>query len=119
MQESLKSLLINPSEREKEEIKKAISKNSTFIFYKFENISLDKNKEIINDKFFTKLFDKFPNLSEKDRQLFAYIKLKLPISEIAKIQNSSERSINTNIYNLRRKLSFETDNALITFIQGF
>ncbi|MCK9254624.1 MAG: hypothetical protein M0Q45_03255 [Bacteroidales bacterium] len=119
LQESLKSLLINPSEREKEEIKKAISKNSTFIFYKFENISLDKNKEIINDKFFTKLFDKFPNLSEKDRQLFAYIKLKLPISEIAKIQNSSERSINTNIYNLRRKLSFETDNALITFIQGF
>lgn len=78
----------------------------------------EKIKEI-NSGFFFNLSEKFPDLTENDKNLCALVKMNLSSKEIASIKNISERSVITARYRLRRKLNMDNDENLTLFLNRF
>jgi len=92
------------------------------------------NKNISNDndwKVFEELFDQahqnffkrlkvaYPELTQSDLKLCAFLKLNLSSKEIAPLLNISFRGVETRRYRLRRRLSLDSDNNLVGFILQF
>ena len=100
----------------------------------FERLLSLINKNISNDndwKVFEELFDQahenffkrlktaYPDLTQSDLKLCAYLKLNLSSKEIAPLLNISFRGVETRRFRLRRRLSLDSDNNLVEFIMQF
>lgn len=100
----------------------------------FERLMAMINKNISNDndwKVFEELFEQahenffkrlkisFPDLTQSDLKLCAYLKLNLSSKEIAPLLNISFRGVETRRYRLRRRLSLDSDENLVAFIMQF
>ena len=100
----------------------------------FERVLSLINKNISNDndwKVFEELFDQahenffkrlkiaYPELTQSDLKLCAYLKLNLSSKEIAPLLNISFRGVETRRYRLRRRLLLDSDNNLVEFIMQF
>ncbi len=100
----------------------------------FERLMAMINKNISNDsdwKVFEELFDQahenffkrlksaYPDLTQSDLKLCAYLKLNLSSKEIAPLLNISFRGVETRRYRLRRRMSLEADKNLVEFIMQF
>ncbi|RSK39689.1 tetratricopeptide repeat protein [Mangrovimonas spongiae] len=72
----------------------------------------------LSDLFYSKLGEKFPNLSKNDIRLCSLIRLKIDSRSIATLQNITLASLNTSRYRLRKKLKLSEDDDLDTFIQN-
>jgi len=72
--------------------------------------------DLLNDAFYKKLNDRFPNLSKTEKRLCSLIRLKLDSQQIATFQNITLASVNTARYRLRRKLKLTNDEDLDNFI---
>lgn len=68
--------------------------------------------------FFENLSKQFPQLSPKEHQLCAMLKLDLSSKQIADIVYISERSVETNRYRIRKKLGINTSVNLKTFLNA-
>ena len=97
----------------------------------FERIMSLINKNISNDndwKVFEELFDQahenffkrmkstYPDLTQSDLKLCAYLKLNLSSKEIAPLLNISFRGVETRRYRLRRRMALDADKNLVEFI---
>jgi DNA-binding CsgD family transcriptional regulator len=87
------------------------------------HIALDKNRktfqlqlEEANQDFYARLSEKFPNLTEKEKRLAAYIRLNFSNKEIASILNITAKSVEINRYRLRKKLNLEQKVNLTDYI---
>lgn len=87
------------------------------------SISNDRNWEefetrfvAINESFYQRLQEKFPNLSQRDLKLCALIKLNFSSKEMAKLLGISVESAHTSRYRLRKKLKLTRDVNLTEFI---
>lgn len=69
--------------------------------------------------FFKKLEEEFPELSNKEKLLCAYIKMNLLSKEIAPLLNISLRGVEISRYRLRKKLGLEKGSNLTEFLQKF
>lgn len=100
----------------------------------FERLMSLINKNISNDndwKVFEELFDQahenffkrlktaYPELTQSDLKLCAYLKLNLSSKEIAPLLNISFRGVETRRFRLRRRLSLDSDNNLVEFVLQF
>jgi len=100
----------------------------------FERVLSLINKNISNDndwKVFEELFDQahenffkrlktaYPELTQSDLKLCAYLKLNLSSKEIAPLLNISFRGVETRRFRLRRRLSLESDSNLVEFVMQF
>jgi hypothetical protein len=100
----------------------------------FERILSLINKNISNDndwKVFEELFDQahenffkrlkstYPDLTQSDLKLCAYLKLNLSSKEIAPLLNISFRGVETRRYRLRRRMALDADANLVEFIMQF
>jgi hypothetical protein len=88
-------------------------------------IAFDKNTsdffervDTLNDSFYTKLIELFPNLSKNEIRLCSLIRLRIDSRSIATLQNITITSLNTSRYRLRKKLQLSEDVDLDTFIQN-
>ncbi len=116
IQDDLKEILKYASDENKPQIKELSIKISQSLFSNYTaNFSGAKLKNI-EKSFFVKLTEKFPELSEKEKQMCALIKLNLSSQEIALIINETERSVITALYRLRRKFMIESDDKLTKFL---
>ncbi len=70
----------------------------------------------VHEEFFAKLKRQFPEITQKDLRLCAYIKMNLSTKEIAPLMNISIRGVETHRYRLKRKLKLESDNSLTDFL---
>ena len=70
----------------------------------------------VNEGFYQRLGEKFPNLSQGDLKLCALIKLNFSSKEMAKLLGISIESVHTTRYRLRKKLSLTRDVNLTEFI---
>lgn len=70
----------------------------------------------VNQSFYTRLQERFPNLSPKDLKLCALIKLNFSSKEMAKLLGISVESAHTSRYRLRKKLKLTRDINLTEFI---
>lgn len=72
--------------------------------------------ECVNKHFFTRIKDRFPDLSTHDLKLCALIKLQLSAKDMADILSISPDSVKTARYRLRKKLHLQTEDNLNEFI---
>jgi PiT family inorganic phosphate transporter len=86
-------------------------------------LNLDKQREdfemnidLINEDFYRKLSEKFPQLSENEKKLCAMIRLNLSSKEIAAVQNISSKSVDMNRYRMRKKLNLVNEEDLGKFL---
>jgi hypothetical protein len=88
-------------------------------------IAFDKNTsdffervDKLNDSFYTKLIELFPNLSKNEIRLCSLIRLRIDSRSVATLQNITITSLNTSRYRLRKKLQLSEDVDLDAFIQN-
>jgi len=74
-------------------------------------------QQVYND-FYDKLQEKFPNLSSNEKKLCAFLKLNMTTKEISAITYQSVNSIVVARSRLRKKLDIETEESLISYLQG-
>jgi DNA-binding CsgD family transcriptional regulator len=88
-----------------------------------QHIAIDKNRksfqlqlEEANQDFYNRLTQKFPNLTDKEKRLAAYLRLKLNSKEIASLLNITDKSVDMNRYRLRKKMAIAANENLTEFI---
>lgn len=91
-----------------------------------KNISNDKDWEIFealfdqaHEDFFKRLKLTFPDLTQSDLKLCAYLKLNLASKEIAPLLNISIRGVEIRRYRLRKRLGLNSEENLVEFIMQF
>ncbi len=72
----------------------------------------------IHQEFLTRLKNQYPDLTKKDLKLCAYIKTGLSSKEIAPLMNISVRGVETHRYRLRKKLSIDSNENLIHYLES-
>ena len=72
--------------------------------------------ESVNKNFYTRLKQKYPEISSNDLKICALIKLNLSIKKMATILNISPDSVKTARHRLRKKLQLSTEENLTDFI---
>lgn len=77
------------------------------------------NVEKVNHDFFHKLEDRFPDLTNTDKQLCGLIRLQLSTKDIAAIRNVSPKTVEMGRYRLRKKLNLDPEEEISTFLQEF
>ena len=75
------------------------------------------NVEQVNQEFFNKLNQKFPDLSTNEKHLCGLIRLNLSTKDIAAIRNISPKSVEMGRYRLRKKLKLTPNMEINTFLQ--
>ncbi|MBW2961978.1 helix-turn-helix and ligand-binding sensor domain-containing protein [Mesonia aestuariivivens] len=111
----------------KEEIKKEHSKLYDRLNKFKENQShseddwklFERNFNEVHDEFFKNLQKKFPELTPKDLNLCAYLKMNLSSKEIAPLIGITYRSVELHRYRLRKKLNLDKKENLVKFLLSF
>ena len=90
-----------------------------------DNLNLDRERkefelriQQINQSFFFKLTQEFPDLTEKDRRLASLVFLELSSKEIADIFNITVGSVEKSRHRLRKKLGLNSGESLTAFLKG-
>jgi ligand-binding sensor domain-containing protein/DNA-binding CsgD family transcriptional regulator len=91
-----------------------------------KNITDDNDWKVFEDlfdqahaDFFKRLKAAYPDLTQSDLKLCAYLRLNLSSKEIAPLLNISYRGVETRRYRLRRRLLLDNDANLVGFILQF
>ncbi len=71
------------------------------------------------DGFFSKLKQRFPNLTKNEERLCILLKLKLSTKEIASINNTSIKAVEMSRYRLRKKCGIDNKTGLTDYIAEF
>ncbi len=69
--------------------------------------------------FFKRLKSNYPELTQSDLKLCAYLRLNLTSKEIAPLLNISYRGVETRRYRIRKRLLLDSDENLVEFILQF
>ncbi|HYC84627.1 MAG TPA: triple tyrosine motif-containing protein, partial [Chryseosolibacter sp.] len=77
----------------------------------------EANFERVHHHFFAQLRSNFPDLSPKELQLCAFVKMNLTNKEIASILNLSVRGIETARYRLRKRLGISQEEDMAEFLE--
>lgn len=75
------------------------------------------NVEKVNQDFFNKLDQNFPELTINEKQLCGLIRLNLSTKDIASIKNISPKSVEMGRYRLRKKLNLAPKEELSAFLR--
>lgn len=111
--DEIKTILNKKEPTSEKEIKKLVSK------YTIQDNNwkdFDNYFESVNKNFYTRLKQKYPEISSNDLKICALIKLNLSIKEMASILNISPDSVKTARHRLRKKLQLNTEENLTDFI---
>ncbi|MDR3329086.1 MAG: hypothetical protein LBS63_03125 [Prevotellaceae bacterium] len=76
----------------------------------------EANFDLIHDRFFRNLKERWSSLTSHDLKLCAYLRLNLSTKEIAQLTGNSVRGVEVARYRLRRKLDLPTDQNLNEFM---
>ncbi|MBL7886006.1 MAG: hypothetical protein JNJ52_04605 [Flavobacterium sp.] len=111
--DEIKSILNKKEPNSEAELKKLVNK------YTIQDNNwnhFDHYFESVNKNFYTRLKQKYPEISANDLKICALIKLNLSIKEMATILNISPDSVKTARHRLRKKLQLSTEENLTDFI---
>ena len=72
----------------------------------------------VHSEFYTTLNEKFPNLTPNEKKLCAFLRLNMTTKEISAITYQSITSITVARSRLRKKLSIDKDENLISFLEN-
>ncbi|MBL3658702.1 triple tyrosine motif-containing protein [Fulvivirga sediminis] len=77
----------------------------------------ESNFEKVHHDFFTNLKDKYPDLTQRELRICAFIKMNLSNKEISPLLNISVRGVETARYRIRKKLHLEHDSNFTEFLE--
>ncbi len=104
------------------QLKKDINRLIREYSYKFDfNEDLQKfhaNIETLQSDFLFRIKENYPHLTDKDIKLAVQVKLKLSSKEIANINNISINSVEIGRHRLRKKLSIDSKESLVRFLEN-
>lgn len=78
----------------------------------------ETNFEKVHQDFFFKLRSLHPDLSQRELQLCAFVKMNLSNKEISPLLNISVRGVETARYRIRKKLDLEHEANLVEFLES-
>ena len=91
-----------------------------------ENDSSNKEWEIFerhfeqaHNNFFKKLLETYPELTQSDLKLCAFLRMNLSSKETAPLLNIEIRSVEVRRYRLRKRMHLSTDENLVEYILNF
>ncbi|MDZ7776945.1 MAG: triple tyrosine motif-containing protein [Bacteroidales bacterium] len=73
----------------------------------------------IHQNFFKRLMEKYPELTQSDLKMCAYLRMNLSTKEIAPLLNISIRGVEARRYRLRKRLNLDHDANLVEFLLQF
>ena len=73
--------------------------------------------EQVHESFFLQLNTHFPDLTQNDRRVCAFLKLNMSTKEIALLIHRSPRSVESSRYRLRKKFDLPKDTDIVDFLQ--
>jgi tetratricopeptide (TPR) repeat protein len=111
--EEIKTIVNTKEPTSEKDLKKLISK---YTIHDNNWKDFDNYFESVNKNFYTRLKQKYPDISSNDLKICALIKLNLSIKEMASILNISPDSVKTARHRLRKKLQLSTEENLTDFI---
>lgn len=79
---------------------------------------VEEEFDIVHDNFMKKLRKKYPELTNNEVLLCAYLKMNLSTKEIAPMLNISPRGVETMRYRLRKKLNIDRESGLTEFLSA-
>ena len=83
-----------------------------------ENMQIfEVNFEKVHQHFFKNLKDLYPQLTQRERLLCAFIKMNLSNKEISPLLNISVRGVETARYRIRKKINIEHDHNFAEFLE--
>lgn len=74
--------------------------------------------EQVHESFFIQLNTLFPDLTQNDRRICAFLKLNMSTKEIALLIHRSPRSVESSRYRLRKKFELPKDTDIVNFLQN-
>lgn len=76
------------------------------------------NIEKVNNEFYNKLSELYPDLTRGERELCGYLRLRLSGKEIAQIRNVSPQAVTKAKQRLRKKIELGTDGDLYAYFEA-
>jgi DNA-binding NarL/FixJ family response regulator len=123
LQEITENITEIKSALQKEEKENAINKLESLSKIMGINLKIDidheefnKHLELVNEGFYFKLNQKFPDLSDYEKRLASLLKMNLSSNEISVLLNISPSSVNISRYRLRKKLNLEEKENINDFL---
>lgn len=77
----------------------------------------ETNFEQVHKDFFSNLKEKFPDLTQRELRLCAFIKMNLTNKEISPLLNISVRGVETARYRIRKKMNLEHESNFSEFLE--
>lgn len=77
-----------------------------------------QNIEEVNYRFFDALKERFPDLTELDKQVCGLIRLGLSNKEIAVMRNVSYKAVRMSRYRLRKKMNLDEEEDIVEFLKS-
>lgn len=106
------------NEMSRKKLQQIFSKlNQHAIGEEYTNV-FEANFEHVHSDFFKSLKEKFPDLSQRELRLCAFIKMNLTNKEISPLLNISVRGVETARYRVRKKLNLEHVENFIDFLES-
>ena len=78
-----------------------------------------ENIEQVNQEFFEKLLQKFPDLTKTEKELCGLIRLNLSSKEISNVRGVSPNSVKVGKHRLRKKLNLDPEDDVYAYLQQF
>lgn len=84
-----------------------------------QQYSLRQQIDQLDSSFFERIQNSFPQLSKTEREIAAFLKLKLSTKEISHLRNTSESAVFSTKSRIRRKLNLSEEQGLEQFFEQF
>lgn len=118
MHEDLKILKESTKQTTPRQMVRDLIKKITSNLQNEEHIQVfEANFERVHHQFFSKLKSTFADLSPKELQLCAFVRMNLTNKEIASISNISVRGVETARYRLRKRLGMSHEQDMAAFLE--
>jgi DNA-binding CsgD family transcriptional regulator len=101
----------------KDKIKELLILTSNHLKVNDDIREFQMNVETVNQDFFNRLTEQFPDLTSTDKQLCGLLRLNLSTKDIASIRNISPKSVEMSRYRLRKKLNLSAQDEMTSFLQ--
>lgn len=76
-----------------------------------------ENIEMLNQEFYAKMREKYPDISLTELELCAYFRMNLSNKDIAALRNTSLKAVQMGRYRIRKKLNIESEADIYAFLQ--
>lgn len=112
-------LIANKSIISKDDLLKLRAEITTRTKNQTKKSNFDQQLTQTQKKFFTELLKFYPDLSNNELKILAYLRVGLSSKEIAEIQNVTIEAVRKTRYRVRKKLNLESDDSLEQFLIKF